>query len=119
MVYCSKCGTKNDDDAEFCKKCGTSLKEPKKNIEKEWDKRCEEECSGGKTGKGWSIFWGLVIILVGIWIVFEVVLKNLAEDYPDQLWWVNNITFPFWWLIIGFIGILIIITGIRILISKK
>jgi hypothetical protein len=25
MVYCSKCGNKNDDDAEFCNKCGTRL----------------------------------------------------------------------------------------------
>ena len=26
MVYCSKCGKKNDNDAEFCNKCGNSLK---------------------------------------------------------------------------------------------
>ena len=25
MVYCSKCGKKNDDDAEFCSKCGFKL----------------------------------------------------------------------------------------------
>jgi len=25
MVYCAKCGTKNEEDAEFCKKCGASL----------------------------------------------------------------------------------------------
>ena len=25
MVYCSKCGKQNDDDAEFCSKCGTRL----------------------------------------------------------------------------------------------
>jgi len=25
MVYCSKCGKENDDDAEFCSKCGNSL----------------------------------------------------------------------------------------------
>ncbi|BDZ71592.1 zinc-ribbon domain-containing protein [Methanobacterium petrolearium] len=27
MVYCHNCGTKNDDDAEFCSKCGEPLKE--------------------------------------------------------------------------------------------
>jgi len=26
MVYCSKCGKKNPDDASFCKKCGNSIK---------------------------------------------------------------------------------------------
>jgi len=25
MTYCVKCGTKNEDDADFCKKCGESL----------------------------------------------------------------------------------------------
>ena len=25
MVYCTKCGNKNDDDAEFCNKCGAAL----------------------------------------------------------------------------------------------
>lgn len=24
-MYCAKCGSKNNDDAQFCKKCGTSL----------------------------------------------------------------------------------------------
>ncbi len=27
MVYCHNCGTKNDDDAEFCSKCGEPLKD--------------------------------------------------------------------------------------------
>ena len=26
MVYCHECGTKNDDDSEYCSKCGSSLK---------------------------------------------------------------------------------------------
>ena len=35
MVYCWKCGTKNDDDAEFCKKCGSNLKDTRRAFEKE------------------------------------------------------------------------------------
>ncbi len=27
MVYCHNCGTKNDDDDEFCSKCGEPLKD--------------------------------------------------------------------------------------------
>ena len=37
MVYCQKCGTKNDDDAEFCKKCGqalTSLEDSDMGVER-------------------------------------------------------------------------------------
>ena len=48
MVYCSKCGKKNEDDAEFCGKCGDSLKTTKQDYEKEWEKRCEDECSYGE-----------------------------------------------------------------------
>ena len=36
MVYCSKCGKKNDDDAEFCNKCGLIL--DNENIEKSFEK---------------------------------------------------------------------------------
>jgi ribosomal protein L40E len=26
MVYCHECGTKNDEEAEYCSKCGALLK---------------------------------------------------------------------------------------------
>ena len=26
MVYCQKCGKKNDDEAEYCNKCGTFIR---------------------------------------------------------------------------------------------
>ena len=35
MVYCWKCGTKNDDDADFCKKCSSTLKDTRSAFEKE------------------------------------------------------------------------------------
>jgi phage shock protein C len=34
MVYCSKCGNENQDDAEYCTKCGASLTSTKKEYEK-------------------------------------------------------------------------------------
>ena len=34
MAYCTKCGMKNEDDAEFCKKCGASLIGNEKNMKK-------------------------------------------------------------------------------------
>ena len=111
MVYCTKCGTKNDDTAQFCTKCGTSLAGTSKKREDDWDKRCEEECSGSGGKRRWSIFWGLVIILVGLWIIFEIVLKNL--NIP-QLTWLNDIIFPFWWIIVAIFALMLIITGIRI-----
>ena len=74
MTYCSKCGTKNDDDSEFCKKCGLSLKGTKKDMEKEWEKKCEEECPlGGKRGA--PIFWAILLVLIGLVIIFEGILN--------------------------------------------
>jgi len=111
MTYCSKCGTKNEDEAKFCSKCGTSLTGAKKADEDQ----CEEACVAGKRSPLASIFWGVIIILVGLWIIFELVIPQteLANRLPS--WFVN---FEWWWLIGLIIAIAIIITGIR-LITKK
>ena len=116
MAYCPKCGTKNEDDAEYCKKCGASLDITKKRYERDMDKRCEEECSGGPGGRGWTVFWGVIIILVGLLIIFEVILKGLSNTYPNILGWVNSIEFG--WIFAGVIAIFIILFGLRI-ISKR
>jgi len=113
MVYCSKCGKKNEEDAEFCNKCGAPLNGTKKDYEKEWDKRCEEECAGGKH-HGPPIFWGIVVVLIGLWVIFEFVLKNLDFEWIPA--WVD--TFPFVLVFAALIGIVIIISGIR-MITKK
>ena len=115
MTYCSKCGTKNDDEAEFCKKCGASLTGKVKAHKK--DDPCEEECVVGKRSPYTSIFWGVIVILVGLWILFEVVLKgneNIRSQLPEWL-----INFEFWWLIGLIIAIAIVMTGVRILIKKS
>jgi ribosomal protein L40E len=113
MTYCSKCGTKNDDEAEFCKKCGASLTGKVKETKK--GDPCEEECVVGKKSPFSSIFWGAIVILVGLWILFEIVLRETG--FYDQLpEWLQN--FQFWWLIGLIIAIAIILTGVRILIRK-
>ena len=86
MVFCSKCGAKNEDAAEYCVKCGATLKASTENsvekrIEegaeefgkraeawgKDFRKQTEQECFGlphGGTIVGLII--GIIIILVGI-----------------------------------------------------
>jgi uncharacterized protein YybS (DUF2232 family) len=39
LVYCSKCGTKNEEDAKHCTKCGANLEV---SMEKRWERRAEE-----------------------------------------------------------------------------
>ena len=106
MPYCTKCGKRNPDDARFCNKCGTSLTGSGKQWEKHQEDQCEEHCAGGKRGA--SAFWAVIIILVGLFIVIEV-LKNTVGA-PE---WLEKLSF--WWIIGVVIGIAIIITGIKIL----
>ena len=86
VVYCSKCGTKNDDKVVYCVKCGTKLD----GSTKSWDQRLDEGAEefgkhmeewGEQFGKrfeegecfwlpnaglAFGLFIGIVIILVGV-----------------------------------------------------
>jgi uncharacterized membrane protein YvbJ len=118
MAYCAKCGTKNEDDATFCKSCGVSLTgtRPEHDRHRDYrdhrDQRCEEECAGGPGGRGWAIFWGVIIILIGLVILFEVVIKDMAKTYT-WLSWVNTVQWN--WIFAFVIAIFIIVFGLRII----
>lgn len=114
MVYCAKCGTKNEDDATFCKNCGASLTGSRKEYDRQREQRCEDECAGGKNNRGWAVFWGVIIILIGLVILFEVVIKDMAKTY-SWLSWVNTVQWN--WIFAVVIAVFIIIFGVR-LISK-
>lgn len=105
MVYCSKCGAKNKDDAKKCAKCGETLYPP--SLEKEIERRAEtcfgprrrrephmEECFG--LPRGGAIFGmvvGLIIILFGVsWI--------LSRYF--------NVSIEIWPIIVIIVGVLII-----------
>ena len=109
MAYCPKCGKKNEEEAKFCNDCGASLT-GKKDREKEWEDRCEEECSGGS--RHGSFLWGLIIICFGLWVVFEFGLQQI-DGIPA---WVSEIDFG--WIFPVIIGIAIVISGIRIITKK-
>ena len=112
MVYCPKCGIKNEDDATFCKSCGASLTGSRQEYDRHRDQRCEEECAGGHGGRGWAMFWGVIIVLIGLVILFEVVIKDMAKQYT-WLSWVNTVQWN--WIFAFVIAIFIIIFGLRVL----
>ena len=85
MVYCTKCGAKNDENAIFCVKCGAKLEVSKETWDKRMEKwgeefgkraeewgedfgrRAEKECFGlPHGGVIFGLLIGLIIILVGI-----------------------------------------------------
>jgi hypothetical protein len=110
-VYCTRCGTKNDDDAAFCKKCGADLQggttgpvATKAPQSKEQDD-CERDCQGSKTEQRW--FWGIVVIIIGVWIVIQFGLPNIV-DLPPEIE-----DFEFCWVIWIIIGIAVLLAGVR------
>jgi uncharacterized integral membrane protein/ribosomal protein L40E len=82
MVYCTKCGTKNEEGTEYCSKCGANLRVSREQkIERraeefgrraeEWGeqfgKRAEEECFGLPHGGAIvGLIIGIIIIVVGL-----------------------------------------------------
>ncbi|MCW4035102.1 MAG: zinc-ribbon domain-containing protein [Candidatus Bathyarchaeota archaeon] len=96
MVYCSKCGTKNDDNALYCVKCGTKLTESPKTWEKqmedgaeEFGKRMEEwgenfgkqfengECFGlVHAGLAFGLIIGILIVAVGVLLLVGIEIWN-------------------------------------------
>ncbi len=63
MVYCSECGTDNEEGTEYCVKCGAALY-PKRGGIRRREKR--DECFGLPHGSSiFGIFIGIIIILWG------------------------------------------------------
>ena len=102
MVYCTRCGTLNADDAAICTNCGASLNNPtaqRPNSRhwrwENWEERREYH---RRTGGFVILAIGLIIILAGISALF-------AEVY--------NINIPWGAIILVFIGVIIIVAGLR------
>jgi uncharacterized membrane protein YvbJ len=86
LVFCSKCGTKNEDTAGYCVKCGAKLKlSTEKSLEQrieegaeefgrraeawgeDFRKQTEQECFGlPHGGTIFGLIIGIIIILVGV-----------------------------------------------------
>jgi len=77
MVYCTKCGTQNPDEAVNCSNCGASLK-PVPYKEYRRYKYEDEMCFGGRTHI-WGIVIGLFIIVIGI-------SSLLGGNIWDKIW---------------------------------
>ena len=102
MVYCPKCGTMNDDAAQFCVKCGASLRTGTYESRRYERRRAENECFGLPHG---GAIVGLVIgAIILIWGSFALAQQTgLINTPPPNLWII----------IVIVIGILFIAAAIR------
>ena len=115
MVYCTKCGAKNEEGVEYCIKCGANLwVSREKRFErraKEWGedfgrraeewgeqfgKRAEEECFGLPHGGSIvGLIIGAIILLLGLSLLLGIEIWNYL-----------------WALMIIVIGVLIVVGAI-------
>ena len=83
MVYCSKCGTKNEEDAEVCASCGAQLYMTRREARRA--RRVEKECFGLPHGRSvFGLFIGAVIILAGF--IFLLQRMGLITEDFEVLW---------------------------------
>ena len=91
MVYCTKCGFKNLDDARFCVKCGANLEVLREEgwerrldeWGEEFGRRVENECFGlSGLGPILGIIIGIFIIIAGISIlVGETIWRWIGPSF--------------------------------------
>jgi hypothetical protein len=117
LLYCTRCGTKNEEDAAFCKKCGNNLHGPSSGPatgpppaypppgKTREEDECERDCKG--TDRESSIWWAIIVIIIGAWIIWEFGLKHVVEE-PE--WFNNDIFCVAIWIMVG---IAIVAAGIR------
>ena len=82
MVYCTKCGTENLDDAKICANCGVSLVD-RPNKYRRGDQDFEDMCFGGRGRTMGPIIFGAIMILVGLSFLLE---RTFAWMNFDNLW---------------------------------
>jgi uncharacterized membrane protein YvbJ len=78
LVYCTKCGTKNEDDTEYCSNCKAALKTEVSRRRKSQGEcfgsgrrgRHEDECLGLPHGGAIAgIIFGVIIVIIGLAIL--------------------------------------------------
>jgi uncharacterized membrane protein YvbJ len=84
MVYCTKCGAKNPDDAKTCSQCGASLY-PVREERQRYYRRYEHECfgiPGGGAIVGVAI--GVIIVLAGLlWFMQQAnIISSEVSVWP-------------------------------------
>ena len=81
MVYCTKCGAKNPDDAKVCSQCGAPLYATRSERERYY-RRYEDECFGiPRGGAIVGLAIGLIILFAGlIWLLQQanLIASNIS-----------------------------------------
>ena len=103
MVYCTKCGTDNEEEAEVCTSCGASLRTSSNRVVRhgrDWDWDWDDNWSRRRHGNTWPLLFGGFLIMLG--------LSQLMED---MFWWFSFDTL--WPVFLIGIGVVVISNGMK------
>jgi len=88
VVYCSKCGTQNPDNATVCSNCGAPLYTVGQHYhgsDREHYRRVENECFGLPYGSMIvGLFFGIIIILVGVGLFLQA--GGVVVNFGNYIW---------------------------------
>jgi len=86
MVYCTKCGAENPDDAKVCTQCGASLYPGAPPTRRRERRKFEEECFGiPGFGRVVVLAIGVIIIVWGlIWLLQQPIFPDKALIPPGM-----------------------------------
>jgi uncharacterized membrane protein YvbJ len=96
VAYCPKCGTKNEDTADVCIKCGAILQTGTVVTRRYARRKAEQECFGLPHGGA------IAGIVIGVIILIWGITMALQETG------VITETIDFWFVIFIVVGILIV-----------
>lgn len=124
MVYCPKCGKKNEEDAEYCSKCGTNLISTKKKYKKTqtktpaFEKQVEDFAEEvGQLGKkaGKTIGQGMKNFGEEVGDIGKRVGKEIEKTSKEIESWYDRTFGIFWPFIVSLVGIVILWLVIEIM----
>jgi hypothetical protein len=96
MVYCSKCGTLNNDAASVCSKCGAPLNAGQERAGPYWGRRRYE----GEYYRHHGIGGGIPALIIGV-IIIVIGLSFLYSE-------IYGVSIPWWPIIVIIIGVWLI-----------
>ena len=108
MVICSKCETKNEDDAVYCVKCGAKLEVSR---EESWEKRMEKWGEDfGRSAERWGEGFGRQAEkeVLNVGVIFGIIIGS-AMILAGIAWFSGmEVTRYFWSIIIIVFGLLVL-----------
>ena len=102
MVYCTKCGTDNEEEVEVCTSCGSSLRAPSQKYirhDRDWEWNWDDNW-GRRRSRTWPLIFGGFLIMLG--------LSQLLEDV---FWWFSFDTL--WPVFLIGIGLVVVSKGMK------